>query len=278
MQEKHRKQVLDAFLIVMRPIVRILLRYGIGYRGFLEVVKTAFVDVASSEFGIRGRLTNISRVAVMTGLTRKEVRRLRNKIAEGGDRISIKTTPLADVLHHWHGQHEFITPQGRPKTLEFAGDDTSFSSLVRRFGGDIPAGAMRTEMKRVGAIVEDDDGLLTVVERTFRPSGDHDTLVTTLIHAVYPVLSNIVHNTDPERTEDTWANRVAFTQSLQPSEHGQLRRITKDRIVEFAESIDDIFMAYESVGIEDENDDGRGAIAIGVFYFEEHDKNAKYDW
>lgn len=262
----------------MRPIIRILLRYGIGYREFLEVVKTAFVDVASSEFGIRGRPTNISRVAVMTGLTRKEVRRLRNKIAEGGDRISIKTTPLADVLHHWHGQDDFTTPEGRPKTLAFAGENASFSSLVRRFGGDIPAGAMRTEMKRVGAIVEGDDGLLTVVERTFRPSGDHDTLVTTLIHAVYPVLSNIVHNTDPERTEDTWANRVAFTQSLKLSEHGQLRRIAKDRIIEFAESIDDIFMAYESLSVQDENDDGQGPIAIGVFYFEEHDKNAKYDW
>lgn len=76
MQEKLKQQVLDAFLLVMRPIVRILLRYGIGYREFLEVTKTAYVDVASSDFGLRGRPTNISRVAVMTGLTRKEVKRL----------------------------------------------------------------------------------------------------------------------------------------------------------------------------------------------------------
>lgn len=278
MQEKLSKQVLNAFLVIMRPVVRILLRYGIGYREFLEVVKTAFVDVASSEFGIRGRPTNISRVAVMTGLTRKEVRRLRDKIAEGGDRISIKTTPLADVLHHWHSQDDFTTADGRPSTLPFIGEMGSFSSLVKRFGGDIPAGAMRTEMKRVGAVIEDDDGLLTVVERTFRPSEDHDTLVTTLIHAVYPVLSNIVHNTDPDRVDETWANRVAFTQSLRPSENNQLRRIAKDRIIEFAESIDDIFMAYESISAHDDSEGEQAAIAIGVFYFEEHDKDAKYDW
>ncbi len=78
MQEKLKQQVLDGFQLVLRPIVKILLRYGVGFGEFAEVVKTSFVDVASTEFGIRGRPTNISRVAVMTGLTRKEVRRLRN--------------------------------------------------------------------------------------------------------------------------------------------------------------------------------------------------------
>ena len=49
MQEKLKQQVLDAFLLVMRPVVRILLRYGIGFREFVEVTKTAYVDVASSD-------------------------------------------------------------------------------------------------------------------------------------------------------------------------------------------------------------------------------------
>ena len=95
MQEKQKQQVLNTFLLVMRPIVRILLRYGIGYREFVEVVKTAFVDVASSDFGLRGRPTNISRVAVMTGLARKEVKRLRDKLSSGDTVIAVKTTPLA---------------------------------------------------------------------------------------------------------------------------------------------------------------------------------------
>lgn len=278
MQEKLRKQVLNALLIVVRPVVKILLRYGIGYREFVEIVKTAFVDVASSDYGIRGRPTNISRVAVMTGLTRKEVRRLRDKIAEGGDRITVKTTSLSDVLHHWYAQDEFTSADGAPIALPYSGENGSFSSLVRRFGGDIPAGAMRTEMKRVGAVEEGEDGLLTIIERTFRPSEDHDTLVTTLIHAAYPVLSNIVHNTDPERTGDSWVNRVAFTRNLRPSEYGRFRRIAKDRMVEFVESIDDVFMAFESINSHEDIESDSKAVAIGVFYFEECDDNAKYDW
>jgi len=278
MDEKIKKEILDAFLVVMRPIVRILLRFGIGYREFLEVIKTAYVDIGSSDFGIRGRLTNISRVAVMTGLTRKEVRRLRDRIASGEDVVTVKTTPLSDVLHHWYAQEEFTNSSGYPVTLPFAGGNKSFSSLVRKFGGDIPPGAMRTEMKRVGAIVENEDNSLTVAERTYRPSKELDTLVTSLIHAVYPLLANVAHNTDPEREDDTWANRVAYSQLLRPREKGRLRRVAKDRIIEFTESIDDIFIAYESMIEEEVEKDEKAVVTVGVYYFEEHDKNAKYRW
>jgi len=279
MQDKLKKQVLDSFLIVLRPIVRILLRYGIGYREFLEVLKMAYVDIASLDYGIRGRPTNISRIAVMTGLTRKEVRRLRDDLSDGRDRVSVKTTPLADVLHHWHAQNEFTNSSGKPLTIPFNGDVASFSSLVRRYGGDVPAGAMRTEMKRVDAVRENDDGSLTLLDRSFQASEEHDKLITTLVHAVYPILSNTVHNTDPDRSDETWANKVVHTRLVRPSENGRLRRIATDRIVDFSESMDDIFMAYESNQIdEDISQSENRTLAVGVFYFEERDAGAKYDW
>lgn len=278
MQEKLKQQVLDAFLLVMRPIVRILLRYGIGYREFVEVTKTAFVDVASSDFGLRGRPTNISRVAVMTGLTRKEVKRLRDKISSGDSKISVKTTPLSDVLHHWHAQAEYTDSSGQPLTLPFTGAEGSFSKLVKQYGGDIPAGAMRTEMKRVGAVREDEKGNLTVVKRTFTSPSDHERLTTLLVHGAYAMLSNIAHNTDSEKDEGAWAHRIAYTQSLGRDDTGQLRRVARDRIAEFSESIDDIFIAYEALHKNSSSETDKSTVAVGVFYFEERDENADYEW
>ena len=79
MQDDTQRQIHSVILLVLRPIARLLLRGGIGYREFSEISKTAFVQVATKDYGLRGRPTNISRVAVMTGLTRKEVRRIRDK-------------------------------------------------------------------------------------------------------------------------------------------------------------------------------------------------------
>ncbi len=277
MHDKIKQRVLDAFLLVMRPVVRILLRYGIGFREFAEVAKTAFIDVASSDFGLRGRPTNISRVAVMTGLTRKEVRRLRDKIDSGDAGITIKTTPLSDVLHHWHAQSEFTDKDGTPKSLPFSGKSGSFSALVKKYGGDIPPGAMRTEMKRVGAVREDKDGKLRMVRRTYRADSEHEKLLTVLIHGVYTQLSNVCHNLEPDREDSTWPNRIAYSQSIQEQQTRQLRRITKDRIVDFAESIDDVFMAYESIQDGADSDDVK-AVAVGIYYFEERDESADYEW
>jgi hypothetical protein len=250
MRDDIQRQILAAFLVVLKPIARILLRFGIGFREFSEIAKTAFVDVASSDFGIRGRPTNISRVAVMTGLTRKEVRRLRDKIADGKHTVVVKPTPMWDILHYWHADGEFLDSAGRPAKLPFSGESKSFSSLVRRFGGDIPPGAMRTELKRVGAVEEDEAGNLTVLKRTFRPEGDHDT----------------------------WSQRIAFTQAVSKGDVPRLKRMTADRIESFAESIDDLFMAYETLNDQDIKGEDKTTLAVGVFYFEDREADKNYRW
>ena len=137
MQNDIQRQILGAFLIILRPLARILLRFGVGLREFTEIAKTAFVEVATNEYGLRGRPTNISRVAVMTGLTRKEVRRIREKIQKGEHSVTVKTTPMSEILHRWHAESEFLDDSDRPAVLPFAGEKRSFTSLVKRFGGDI---------------------------------------------------------------------------------------------------------------------------------------------
>ena len=103
MQNDIQRQILGAFLIALRPMARILLKFGIGFREFSEVMKTAFVDVATRDFGLRGRPTNISRVAVMTGLTRKEVRRLREKLESGDNAVVVKSM---NVRNHMDGKSD----------------------------------------------------------------------------------------------------------------------------------------------------------------------------
>ena len=108
MQSDIQRQILGAFLVALRPLAKLLLQFGIGFREFAEIAKTAFVDVATREYGLRGRPTNISRVAVMTGLTRKEVRRLREKIEKGNQSVVVKTTPMSEIIHRWHAESDYL--------------------------------------------------------------------------------------------------------------------------------------------------------------------------
>jgi hypothetical protein len=278
MQDDSQRQILDAFFVILKPIAKILLRCGIGFREFAEVAKAAFVDVASSEYGLRGRPTNISRVAVMTGLTRKEVRRLRDKIESGEHSLVVKSTPMCEVLHRWHSEPEFLDDTGKPQSLPFSGERGSFSSLVKRFGGDIPPGAMRTELKRVGALEERDDGVLDVIKRSVSPAGIEDKLVVSLVHGAYPLLSAVAHNVNPDRDAETWPQITAFTQSVRNSDMPRIRRISLDRLTDIAESFDDLFIAYETLHESERQVDDQNMVAVGVFYYEDTDVGDKSPW
>ena len=269
MQNKIQQQILGAVLLVLRPIARALLRAGIGYREFAEITKTAFVDVAGKDYGLRGRPTNISRVAVMTGLTRKEVRRIRDKTEHGDMTGLVKLTPMGQVLHRWHTESEFLKENGEPKVLPFNGEGVTFSMLVKKYGGDIPPGAMRTELKRIEAVEEFEDGTLKAVKRGVVGLRGHDKLISGLAHVVYPAALAMAHNMDVENDGDSWPHRSASTQFVRKEDLQRIRRVSTDRANTFVESVDDFLAAYETLYDVDADNSTGTAVGIGVFYFEE---------
>lgn len=273
MQIKPNSTLLSALLKALRPIASFLMKAGVGYREFSEIAKCAFVDVATTDYGLRGRPTNISRVAVMTGLTRKEVKRLRDKIAAGLDSQSLRVIPPAEILDKWFSDPEFLDSRGRPLELSFDGDEPSFTTLVRRYGGDIPAGAMRTELKRVGAIQESEDDRLMVVKRYFKPLDIENQLNRALGQAVFGLTSAIDHNISSAEGEE-WVERVAYSATIKNGDASRIRRVAYDRAGEFVESINDLLSAYETIYNNKSTEDSHGlTIGVGVYYFEEMQKD-----
>ncbi len=244
------------------------MKVGIGYREFAEIAKCAFVDVSTSDYGLRGRPTNISRVAVMTGLTRKEVKRIRGVIEEGTEIDTSKVVPPIEILHRWHTDTTFVDDGGKPKILPFEGTDASFASLVRRYGGDIPPGAMRTELKRVKAIEENDDGSLRVVRRHFRPRDKEQIVESALGRSLFGLAHAINNNVDVDESE-AWIQRIAWTSRIRGEDRSRVRRISRERIDEFLRGIDDLYSAYETIYPAEEIENSKtGAVGVGVYYFE----------
>lgn len=274
MQDRIQKNILGALLLFLKPIARALLNAGIGHREFAEISKAAFVDVATEDYGLRGRPTNISRVAVMTGLTRKEVRRIRDKSAAGEQTLVVRSTPMAEILHRWYTDDEFQDESGKPALLAFDGPSASFTDLVRKYGGDIPPGAMRTELKRIDAIAESDDGKLQILKRNVSGLDVHDRLIAGMTQVLYPAAVTLARNTNPQNDE-TWILRSAHTKYVRKDDINRLKRICTDRLEEFTESVDDLFAAYETLYEKDANNQSTRAVGVGVFYFEDDQTDAE---
>lgn len=272
MNSEIQIRLLNALYACLIPLSKLLLRSGITYRQFADVAKQAFIREAFSETDSRGRKANTSRVAVRTGLSRKEVRRIR-EVIESVSRHDILDSvdhsgPPARVLHAWHVDPEFIGEHGAPKVLAFEGSPVSFTTLVRAVAGDVPPGAVRAELKRAGAIVEYEDGSIQATKRYYVPGNVDERAITTISGMFFPLAAGLAHNTNPSRDSDGFIQRFAFSDKLASPLIPAFRYWARAEATKFIESMDDWLAAHEDGDIDQKRQENPIRAGIGVFYYE----------
>lgn len=206
--------LLVAYSKLLRPLVRILLRHGVTYAELSEVVKTVYVAVAALEFRVPGKKMSKARIAIVTGLTRKEVQRIAeiDDREKGGHKTNLSR--IGRVLSGWHTDPEFTGPYGMPLELrydsEVAGDET-FVRLVQRYSGDMTPRAMLDELLRVGAVLETDQNWFKVVRREYVPH----TLAPDFLERVGRGVHNFVHTIEMNM-QKTGPGKGRFERTVRP--------------------------------------------------------------
>jgi hypothetical protein len=265
MSESAKNGILKALFVAIKPIARSLLRFGIGYKEFSDIAKSAFVQVASEEYGLRGRPTNISRVAIMTGITRKEVGKLRDSNLDLVAEISIKESPVSVLLHHWSSDPAYLDDAGKPRDLKYEGSD-SFVTLVGACMGDIPPGAMRTELKRIGCVSELEGKLLRLEKRHFVPSENDDRFVLGLESAIHSLGTTVAFNCDPDRQANPKFQRLVSVDGMPVHKLANIENVATVKLQKFSEDFDD-FLSSEESQLRGESDNV-AQVGIGLYYYE----------
>jgi len=178
--EKLKQAALQSLHMALRPVARMMLRNGVTAKEAQKVMARAFVEIARQEYGVHGRPTNISRIAILTGLSRRDVRRLLDEMEESELPALNRMNRATQVLTGWHTDADFVAPDGAPQTIAYDDGDAGFTELCRRYAGDIPPTAMLKELERVGAIVATDADHWRAAMRYYMPdSQDPDALLRT---------------------------------------------------------------------------------------------------
>jgi len=137
---------------LLTELAVVLLQAGVTPKHFGELAKQAFVEAAGTLSQFRNGKINRSRVAVMTGLSRSEVKRLLSGQISMQPPIPAQQSRGERVIYGWMSDHRFLDSHGRPLRLPIAGARVSFASLVKRFGGDVPHRAVLEELRRLRVV------------------------------------------------------------------------------------------------------------------------------
>jgi len=192
--------LVQALRRLLRPLVRLLLRHQTTYPFLASLLKSIYVELAEREFGIPGKAQTTSRVSLLTGIHRKDVKRLREQPPDP-DTAPGNVSLGAQLVLRWTASPEYLDSQGRPlplPRLSVEGGAPSFESLVASVSKDIRARAVLDEWLRLGvARVDEDDRVVLAVE-AFVPESGFDEKSYFLGRNVHDHLAAAVHNLSGE--------------------------------------------------------------------------------
>lgn len=258
---------------VLAPLARTLLRCGVSYTEFAELSKRAFVDAASKDYGVRNRPTNIARVAVMTGLSRKEVSRIRMDRTPASRQVLPHGTLPGAVLNSWHTNPAFLDRAGEPRALSFAGAKNSFSTLVHSVSRDIPPGAIRRELIRAGAIRATSAGKFIPIKRYFVPDSASDRVIIGLELGLTRLAETIAFNSNPTHAAATRFQRFVEGPISRPADLKIAREALQAMLAKFSGNVDDYLSSMDRSQGPGRNKRKAIQAGIGLYYYEDESAN-----
>jgi hypothetical protein len=263
MKSASSTQVLAAARQWLRPLVHVLIRSGVTWKDFAELARTSYVDVATQQFGKRGRPTNVSRTAVLTGLTRREVRRQRARLAANPETWTGHVTKGSLVLSAWHQEPEFLDVSGQPAPLPMEGEGVSFTALLRHCGAsDVRPSTLLKELFAAQAVRQLPDGRLEPLKRSYIPQTMDEQLVLLWGKRITDLARTSGHNLTSSSAEATRFERAAVNDQIRASALPEFRRFLEREGQAFLERVDAWLTEHQAR--DQEPDHARPPIRLGA--------------
>ena len=273
MTNGDKSAVYYACRLVLRPLASIFLKCGLTWKEFSDLSKSVFVEAATQEFGIKGRPTNVSRVSILTGISRKEVKRQRDLLLNNEPVVKGKTTDATRVLSGWFQDVDFLDQAGEPMLLRESGSEPSFEALCDRYSGDIATQTMLKELLQTGTIERTPDGELRVIRRFYQPAKHDDENLNWGVALITDLAATMNNNVFLSNAARPRFGRKAESVRILPSSVSDFHTFLDIRGQTFLEEVDVWLTNREA------NDDAQESefvrLGVGMFAIEDRLKEER---
>jgi hypothetical protein len=172
--DQGSKAVTSALRKILRPLVKFLIANQITYTYLINILKSTYVEVADQDFPVKGKKQTDSRINLLTGVHRKDVKRLRSEEGRTDEKpanISIG----AQIIARWVGDRNLHSEDGSPRPLPLQDADefsmNSFEGLVSNIAkGDIRPRVVLDELMRLDMVELDPDHKVILKTKAFTPN------------------------------------------------------------------------------------------------------------
>jgi hypothetical protein len=258
---------------LLRPLVGLLLDSGLTYNWLTKILKVIYVDVAEAEFSLEQKRQTDSRISLLTGVHRKDVRRLRSE-----DKDNFEPPPSifigAQLVALWTTQSQFLGPSGQPAPLprlssNVEDDDTpSFETLVTLVSKDIRSRAILDEWLRLGAVSLDDDDRVRLEVDAFIPAKGFEEKAFYLGKNVHDHMAAARSNV--QSVEPPFLERSVYYDQLSDASIEELAGLSEKAGMALLKKLNTRALQLQKRDIKSKNTGKR--MNFGLYYFSDKDE------
>lgn len=263
--EKDQPIIRTALRRLLKPLIRILLRYGYSFREFEHLAKQVFVEVSYSDFALEGRKMTASRVSVLTGIDRKEVVKLLE--VNPTDDSSRPVNRASRVIGGWLQDKAYQDKKGQPNTIPVKGESVSFQSLVSKYGGDITYAPILDELLRINAVEYVGDAKLKLLAEGYLPLSNELEKLKIMGESTQDLLTTINYNLDSPK-HPRFQRQVTYLELSQTSIN-EFKLISHDKsqklLLEFNEWLANKLELDKRLEVTQ----SKSRVGVGIYYIED---------
>jgi len=217
----------EAVAQVLQPMARLMIDHGLQLNAMVELLKKALVHEAIGAYGLVDKGSSDTRIALLTGVHRKDVKRLR--VAPTAARLACPMVSLAaSVVARWISEPRFLNADQTTRALartprRSSAGEPDFTTLVAEVSRDVGARAVLDELERLGVVELREDGYVVLKVNAFVPHEGLSESFHFLAASVSDHLGAAVHNLAPVRSGPLMLDQSAFSQDLSVEQADQLQ-------------------------------------------------------
>ena len=261
---KTQTALVRAVTMLCRPLIRLLIEKGITFPQFRELMKELYVEVADEQFSLDDKKPSDSRIFVLTGIHRKDIKRLRQKNEEGDQQVTSSASLSGEIIARWNSMSDYLDDKGKPMPLLKigAGDETGFDQLVCSVSKDVRSRVILEEWLRLN-IVRLKDDYVVLNKSAFVTNKEFKEMAYYLGHNVHDHMASCVNNILDE--DEAMLERSVYYASLTESSINKLKTIASKKGDDLLQHLNK--QAIKLYDADKDKDDATHRMRLGVYWF-----------
>jgi hypothetical protein len=227
----NETRLFKALTIMLKPLVRLLIRQNITYVGLQSLLKRTFVEVAEEHFQLQGKRLTDSRISLLTGVHRGDVKRIREETTSPPTDKEIKASVSAQIMAVWLGNKDYLDERQQPKILyrNKKDGDPNFEELALSVSKDKHPRSILDEWLAQGIVTSLDNDRLQLNKSGYVPSEDVEEKLFFAGKTIGSHLSVVAYNL--ENKSPPMFDRTIFYHGLSAESVKKVEQLSKEKMM-----------------------------------------------